>query len=612
MMKVTLKEKLKRLPDNPGVYLMKNEKGTIIYVGKAKVLKNRVRQYFMNLESHTPKVLAMVSNIADFEYIITDTETEAFVLECNLIKKYRPHYNILLKDDKQYPYIKITMKDDYPTISLARKAEEKGAQYFGPYVSSATVNNTIELVQKIFHVAHCRKKFPRDIGKERPCLYRSMGQCSAPCQNLISQEEYHRTFEEICDFLAGNHQALRKRLNEEMMTASAHMEYEKAATIRDRIQAIETLSEKQKVSSVTHRNVDVFAIAVGEKDAMIELMFIRDGKMSGSEHFMLPQVSEIEDREILNGFVKQYYAQDVSIPEVILLSEEIEDQEFLSEYLREKKGRTVDLRTPQKGVYADLVKMAQKNARNALQNHAPGMAERKELRILEELQKTLGLDSLPRRIESYDISHISGSDPVGAAIVFQDGKPARKQYIRMKIKGNQGNNDYESMKEVLFRRFKHREDHPESALFAPLPDLILMDGGITQMHAATEILESFHFSVPVFGMVKDEKHRTRGLVSADGEINLMPFGTVFQFLTRVQDEVHKTAIEYHRKRRELSATQSSLTEVEGIGPQKAKALMKHFRAIKNIKNASVDDILQVSGIGKKDAEAIYRHLHPYG
>lgn len=605
-----IKEKLRRLPESPGVYLMKNADGEIIYVGKAKVLKNRVRQYFMNLESHTPKVLAMVSNIADFEYILTDTETEAFVLECNLIKKHRPHYNILLKDDKQYPYIRVTMENAYPDISLARKAEDSKSKYFGPYVSSATVYNTISLVKKTFRVAHCHKKFPRDIGKERPCLYRSMGQCLAPCQNLISQEDYYHIFEEICDFLAGKHAELLKRLEEEMKIAAQHLEYEKAASIRDRMIAIQKLSEKQKVSTVEHKNVDIIALSVGERDAMACLLYIRDGKMGGSEQFLLPNVQDVEDSEILNSFVNQYYAALPYIPDMVVLPSSISDQEMLFSFLREQKGKIVEIRVPQKGVYADLLKMAQKNAYDALQHHAPGMAERKEIQILEEIQKMLGLSCPPRRIESYDISHISGTNSVGAVIVMKDGKPDRKHYIRMQIKGGYGNNDYESMKELIYRRFKHRETHPENALFTPLPDLILMDGGMSQMHAANEALEKVGLNIPVFGMVKDDRHRTRGLVSEDGEITMMPFGTVFRFLTLVQDEVHKTAIEYHRKKREKSAKQSVLLEIEGIGENKAAALMKHFRSMQKIREAGESDLMEVRGIGQKDAENIRRHFHP--
>ena len=606
-----IKAKLRRIPESPGVYLMKNADGKIIYVGKAKVLKNRVRQYFMNLESHTPKVLAMVSNVEDFDYIITDTETEAFVLECNLIKKYRPHYNILLKDDKEYPYIRVTMQNAYPDISLARKADDPKSRYFGPYVSSATVHNTISLVRKIFKIAHCRKKFPRDIGRERPCLYRSMGQCSAPCQNAISQEEYYRVFLEVCDFLAGKHAELLKRLRQEMKEAAGNLDFEKAASVRDRIAAIEKLSEKQKVSSVEHKNADVFGIAIGEKDAMVCLLTVRDGKMAGSEQFLLRDVSEIEDADLLNGFVNQYYAQMPYIPDMVVLPAAISEEEFLFEYLRDLKGKIVEIRVPQKGVYSDLVKMAQKNAQDALKGHAPGTAERKELRLLDELQKQLGLSHLPRRIESYDISHISGTNSVGAAIVIEDGKPNPKHYIRMQVKGDWGNNDYESMKEIIFRRFKHREEHPESALFAPLPDLILMDGGANQVRAAQEALSAIRLSIPVFGMVKDDRHRTKGLISEDGEITLSPFGSVFHFLTLVQDEVHKTAIRYHRKQREKSAKQSALLEIEGIGKNKAASLMKYFRSIQRIKNASEEELCEAIGIGRRDAERIRRHFHPY-
>ena len=610
-MNETIKKKLRTLPETPGVYLMKNDAGKIIYVGKAKVLKNRVRQYFMNMGSHTPKVLAMVSNIADFEYILTDTETEAFVLECNLIKKYRPHYNILLKDDKQYPYIRVTMEKEYPDITLARKADDPKSRYFGPYISSATVHNTISLVRNIFKIAHCKKSFPRDIGKERACLYRSMGQCSAPCQNLISGEEYHRVFEEVCDFLAGKHTELLKRLDAEMKEASKHLEFEKAASVRDRIIAIEKLMEKQKVSSVEHTNVDVFALSIGEKDAVVCLLYIRDGKVGGNEQFVLPNISDVEDSEILNSFVNQYYAALPYIPDMVVLPEEIPEQEALYEFLREQKGKIVELRVPRKGVYSDLLKMAEKNAQEALQNHAPGMAERKEIRVLDELQSLLGLPHPPRRIESYDISHLSGTQCVGAVIVMKDGKPDRKHYIRMQIKGGWGNNDYASMNELVFRRFRHRQEHPESELFAPLPDLILMDGGVSQMQAASEAMEAVGVQIPVFGLVKDDHHRTRGMVSREGEVTLMPFGSVFRFLTLVQEEVHKTAISYHRMKRAENAKQSALLEIDGIGAAKGAALMKHFRSIQKIKNAGIDALSDVKGIGPRDAERIYRHFHPY-
>ncbi len=611
MIIVRLEDKLKRLPEQPGVYLMKNAQGKIIYVGKAKVLKNRVRQYFTNIEKHAPKVAAMVSNIADFEYIITDTETEAFVLECNLIKKFRPHYNILLKDDKRYPYIKVTMQDAYPTISLARKADDPKARFFGPYISSATVNHTIELVRKIFHVPHCRKKFPRDIAKERPCLYFSMGRCSAPCQNAISQKDYYGVFEEVCEFLSGNHSALLKRLESDMKAASQALEYEKAASIRDRILAINNLSEKQKVSSTTKRNIDIFALAVGEKDSVVELLYIREGNVSGSETFTIRETSDIESSDILDSFVTQYYNQTQMIPDLVLLPETFEDIALLEAFLHEKKGKTVSVRVPRKGDLLDLMGMAQKNAKNALENHAPGMAERKELRILEELQKTVGLSVLPRRIEAYDISHISGSNSVAAGIVFQDGKPARSKYIRMKIKYNDGNNDYESMREVLYRRFSRMKKEPDNPLFAQVPDLILIDGGKGQLNAASAVLNEFQLNIPVLGMVKDEKHRTRGLVSEDGEVEVLPFGTVFRFISAIQDEVHKTAIAYHRSTREKSATKSVLTEIEGIGPGKAATLMKKFRSIDKIKRASVAELSEVKGIGVRDAEKIHHYFHPF-
>lgn len=615
---MTLEEKIKTLPDDPGIYLMKNKDGKIIYVGKAKVLKNRVRQYFQPSKNHPPKVAAMVSNIADFEYIVTRTELEAFALEFNYIKKYKPYYNILLKDDKAYPYIKVTLQNDYPQIFLCRRVEKDGAKYFGPYTDAYLVRETISMMKKIFKIQYCRKNFPKDIGKERPCLYYSMGRCLAPCQGLVSQKEYKQAFVNICSFLKGNHQSLLNQLTEEMNQAADALNFERAAMLRNQISALRRLSDKQRVISTNLRDFDVVGLCRQDDDAAFVVFHIQMGKLAGNESFNLSGTTDIDDEILMNDFLNQYYQSHPAIPTEVLISHPATEQNTLQAFLTDRRQKKVTVRCPVRGEGKSLCDMAIKNARKNLDNYRLDKLKAfQKQNVLGELKDALALPTLPRRIEAYDISNISGAENVGGMIVFQNAKPVKRDYRRFKIKYTTGANDYDCMREVLYRRFAHalkeqqslaeEEMDADDAKFALLPDLVLIDGGKAHAALAQQILDEFGLDLPVFGMVKDDRHRTRGVVNALGEANLKPQSVAFRLITHIQDEVHNYAITYHRMLRSKKSIASSLETIKGVGEVKRKKLLGHFKSMTKIKEASLDELKEV--VDEKTAQNIFDYFH---
>lgn len=611
-----LEEELKNLPELPGVYIMHNSDGEIIYVGKAKILKNRVRQYFQTNKSHSQKVLAMVSNIAYFEYIVTDSEVEALVLECNLIKKHRPKYNILLKDDKQYPYIKVSINENYPKIYMTRTLKKDGAKYFGPYTGMQPVRTALEIVQKIFKPPLCNRKFPEDIGKGRPCLNYHINNCFAPCiKGNVSRDEYRQIFFDICSFLEGDHKKLLEEMHSEMLDASKNMEFEKAAALRDKIEAVKRFEEKQKIINTGHQiDTDIIASARLGNKSFIEVFFVRSGKISGHVNYRIEETADTDDGEVLSDFTKQFYAEVDNVPKEILTEFEINDSDVISAWLTEKKGGKVNVLSPKKGEKKQLVAMVHKNAEIAAENYRINNLKYSEAKnkISEEIAKKLSMEKIPVRIESYDISNISGSDNVASMVVFVNGKPSKKDYRQFKIKSFEGANDYLAMQEVIYRRFRHAAEEEkqidegklsaQEAKFLPLPDLILLDGGKGHISAVSEIMEAIDCDVPVYGMVKDGKHRTRGLLSEKGEIELSPLDSVFRFITRLQDEVHRSAITYHRKLRSKNLTKSELDGIKGVGEVKKAQLLKHFASVDNIKKASFEELC--AAVDKRTAAAV--------
>ncbi len=614
-----LEEELKNLPEEPGVYIMHSEDGTVIYVGKAKILKNRVRQYFRKNSNHTPKVLAMVSNIAYFEYIVTDSETEALALECNLIKKYRPKYNILLKDDKHYPYIKVTINEPYPQVMKVRKLKKDGAKYYGPYVSGITLKNTLELVQKLFKPPSCHRRFPQDIKKGRPCLNYHINNCFAPCTGKVSKEEYRQVYFNICRFLDGNHRELIESLKADMNDASEKRQYERAADFRDKIRAIQDIEERQKIINTAKQdNRDVIALAREEAVAFCEVFFIRSGKVIGRESYKIDNTRHSSESEILTDFVKQFYQTGDTIPDEILTEYEIEDREAIAEWLRSIKNKKVVILCPKRGDKLHMVEMVKKNADIALGNYKiKVMKEREKNTLLDAMQELLGLSKRPMRIEAYDISNTQGADNVGGMVVFENGKSAKRKYRIFKIKSFEGADDYAAMREVIYRRFRHALDEEEmikkgeilrkDAKFLPLPDLILLDGGKGHLNVITELMEMMDSDIPVFGMVKNDKHKTRGLVSNNGEIEISATSPVFKLITHIQDEVHNTAITYHRKLR--GKIESELDKISGIGEKRRKALLTNFTSVDKIKEADVEELMRVKEMDRKSAEAVYEYFH---
>ncbi len=597
---LNISEKLAALPGLPGVYIMKNSAGTVIYVGKAKILKNRVRQYFHESANHTPKVKAMVSNIADFEYIVCDSEFEALCLESNLIKKYLPKYNILLKDDKHYPYIKIDIKTDYPQIKLVRKIENDGARYFGPYPGRGTVKNTIKTVSNIFKIARCNKKFPRDIGKGRPCLYYSMGKCHAPCQGTITSSQYKKTFLQICKFLEGNHKELIEVLRTEMEEAAEKLEFEKACIIRDKIDAVMKIDASQKVISEKTMDADIIASATDDEAGVFRVFFIRGGKLLGDDTFRETSSAYIDDETALEGFVRAYYDSDVFIPSNVFFRVSKESEEGFSKWLSEKKGKRVLVRTPVRGEMRKMLEMGEKNAKISLAQYKVDLLSKgaKE-KAPRELAECLGLSQPPKRIEAYDISNTGGSENVASMIVFENGKPKKSEYKKFKIKYIVGSNDYDCMREVLSRRFLRYLDNDEG--FSVLPDLLLVDGGQGHVNAAYEALTNLGIEVPLFGMAKDDHHKTRQLVSINGEVQLPVQSAAFRLVAFIQDEAHRFAITYHKNLRGKKSFESELEGIGGVGEKRRKALMRHFKSIKKIREATLEELMSVDGIDRKTA-----------
>ena len=616
-----IEEELKNLPEQSGVYIMHNSAGDIIYVGKAKVLKNRVRQYFQNSKNHSPKVLAMVSNIAYFEYIVTDTEIEALVLECNLIKKHRPKYNILLKDDKHYPYIKVTINEDYPRIFMSRTLKNDGAKYFGPYAGMQTVKGTIDIVQKIFKPPLCRRKFPEDIGKVRPCLNYHIHKCFAPClYGKVSLAEYRKVFFDICSFLEGNHNSLVADLTGQMKEASKNTEFEKAAALRDKIAAIRHFEEKQKIINADKQtDTDIIAFCAEQDRVFIEMFFVRMGRITGRKSYRIDDAKNVETAEILSDFVKQYYSESETIPQEILLQAQLSEKELIAEWLSAKRGKKVSIAVPQKGNKKELVEMVRKNAVISAENYRmAGLAlfENKN-KISTELAKKLKLEKPPVRIESYDISNIFGADNVAAMVVFVNGKPSKKDYRNFKIKSFEGANDYLAMQEVIYRRFRHAREEElqiengslakEDAKFLPYPDLIFLDGGSGHISSVLQILETMDIEIPVFGMVKNNRHKTKGLLSPEGEISLLPTDSIFKLITNIQDEVHRSAITYHRSKRSEGLKKSELDEIKGVGKVKKAQLLKRFGSVEKIKKA---DFETLSGIvDKNTAKNVFEYFN---
>ena len=615
-----IQEELKKLPTSPGVYLMHDEKDEIIYVGKAISLKNRVRQYFQTSRKRTAKIEQMVSRVKRFEYIITDSEVEALILECNLIKEHRPKYNTMLMDDKAYPFIRITVNEDFPRIMLARSMKKDSSKYFGPYPSATAVKDTIDLLAKIYKIRTCNRKLPKDMGQGRPCLNYQIGKCDAPCMGYISKEDYGKKVKETIGFLNGNYKGVLDILTEKMEKAAELMEYEDAAKYRDLINSVKSVSIKQKITSDEYMDRDIIAYAMEGNDAVVQVFFVRNGKVLGREHFHIELAPHDTGMEVLENFIKQYYANSPYIPKELLIQEDIADREIIEKWLSIKRGQKVVIKHPVKGKKEQMVELAARNATIVLRQDKDKIKseERKTKGAVREIDELLGLP-YTKRMEAYDISDISGYDTVASMVVYEDGSPRRNDYRKFKIKTVIGANDYASMKEVLTRRFTHglkeREDLKENNLdddygsFTRFPDIIMMDGGRGQVNVCLEVLEELGLDIPVCGMVKDDNHRTRGLYYNNVEIPIDKTSQGFRLITRIQDEAHRFAITFHRDLRSKGQVHSILDDIEGIGPARRKELIKHFKSIDNIKNASVEELSELSTMNEKAAQNVYSFFH---
>lgn len=594
-----LRRKAMALPLTPGVYIMKNKDKKIIYIGKAKALKNRVSSYFGSHSNHSLKVIRMVENVDDFDYILCDTEFEALVLECSLIQQHMPKYNILLKDDKGYNYIKIT-KEEFPRISECKQMDDDNATYIGPFISNFSVKNAVEETLKIFKLPTCNKKFPRDYNKSRPCLNGFMGNCCALCNGRISKEEYVASVEDAVAFLKGGSAAAVREMTAKMQEYSENLEFEKAAKLRDRIKAIKNLDEKQKVVSINVPEEDVFALVNSTKKACFNVIRFQNGKLTDSEHWLIDSIDDLPQARL--ELIERYYSMRDRVPSRIAVDGEIADEELLHQYLESLRKKKVELIHPQKGEHLAIVNLCIKNANEHLAQNQGRLG--REMAALEELGNLLGLTKAPEYIESYDISHTFGADNVAGMVVYHNGRPMKKAYKRFSIKGFDGQNDVGSMNEVLTRRFKHYYEDDDDSTFKILPDLILLDGGQPQVNAVLPVIRQMKLDVPVFGMVKDNKHRTRAIAYDGGEIEINSHRAAFTLVSSIQEEVHRFAITYHHKKHQKSSFSTSLTNINGIGDKKAKALLKHFKTISAIKSSSVDDLLQVKGISEKNAQDI--------
>ena len=615
-----IQEELKKLPKCPGVYIMHDEADTIIYVGKAINLHNRVRSYFRKNIGRGPQIDKMVTLIRRFEYIVTDSELEALVLENNLIKEHRPKYNTMLKDDKTYPYIKVTVGEAYPRVLFSRMMKKDHSKYFGPYTSAAAVKDTIELINKLYQLRTCNKNLPKDCGSDRACLNYHIGQCMAPCQGNVPEDVYRENVKKALDFLNGNYQEILKELEQKMQEASENLKFEEAIRYRDLFNSVKQVAQKQKITGSGGEDKDVIALACDDKDAVVQVFFVRDGKLMGREHFYMTHVSETPPAQILLDFVKQFYAGTPFIPKELMLQEEIEDTEILEQWLTKRKGARVYIKVPKIGTKEKLVELAAKNAQLVLSQDKERIRreEGRTIGAAREIGRLLGLENV-NRMEAYDISNISGFANVGSMVVYEKGKPKRSDYRKFRIKTVSGPDDYACMREVLTRRFVHgMEEQKELAekdfdnelgSFTKFPDLIMMDGGRGQVNIALSVLEELHIDIPVCGMVKDDNHRTRGLYFHNEEIPIDRDSEGFKLITRIQDEAHRFAIEYHRSLRSKSQVKSVLDEIPGVGPARRKALMHHFKSIEEIKNADVETLSSLDEIPANIAEDIYRFFH---
>ena len=596
-----IEEELKKLPSKPGVYLMHDGKDAIIYVGKAISLKNRVRQYFQSSRNKGVKIEQMVTHIARFEYIITDSELEALVLECNLIKEHRPKYNTMLMDDKTYPFIKVTVQEDFPRVLFARQMYKDKAKYYGPYTSAGAVKDTIDLIHKLYGIRTCNKQLPKMQGKERPCLNYHIHQCPAPCQGYISKEEYAKSVKKVLTFLNGDYAPILKELEEKMMAASEAMEFEKAIEYRELLNSVTKIAQKQKITSSDMDDKDVIAMSVDQHDAVVQVFFIRDGRLIGRDHFCLRIANGDSRPDVLSAFIKQFYAGTPYIPREIMLQYEIEDAALIEEWLSGRKGQKVHIQVPKKGQKEKLVELAKKNADMVLTQDRERIRreEGRTIGAMKEIAKLLNLPKL-ERVEAYDISNISGFQTVGSMVVFEKGRPKRSDYRKFRIRGVQGADDYASMEEVLTRRLSHYENYP---------DLIMMDGGRGQVNIALKVMQQLNIEVPVCGMVKDDKHRTRGIYFHNIELPIDRDSEGFRLVTRIQDEAHRFAIEYHRSLRSKEQVHSVLDDIPGIGPTRRKALMKSFQTLEDIKSATEEELAEVEGMNSRSARQVFEFFH---
>ena len=615
-----IQEELKKLPAKPGVYLMHNAQDEIIYVGKARILKNRVRQYFQSSYKRSVKIEHMVSHIAYFEYIITDSELEALVLECNLIKEHRPHYNTMLKDDKSYPYIRVTVQEDYPRILFCRNVKRDKSKYFGPYTSAGAVKETIELMHKVYKIRNCSRVLPRDIGKERPCLYHQIRQCDAPCQGYISKKQYRENVEQALRFLNGDDKKILKDLEEKMLAASAAMGFEDAAEYRDLMNSVKRIGEKQKINDTGGDDRDIIALAKAGDEAVVAIFFIRNGKLLGRDHFHMGGIGDSEKSEILMDFVKQFYMGTPFIPKEILLQEEVSDTEILEKWLSDKRGGKVSFLTPKRGTKHKMMELAYKNAQNVLIKDSEKLKreEHRTIGAVHELEQLLGIRGL-NRMEAFDISNTNGYENVASMVVFEKGKARRSDYRKFKIRTVAGPDDYRCMEEALTRRFSHgiRETaersekglDPSLGSFTRFPDILMMDGGKGQVNVALKVLDDLGLSIPVCGMVKDDYHRTRGLYYNNEIIQFPKNSEAFRMITRLQDEAHRFAIEYHKSLRSKGQVHSVLDDIKGVGPARRKALMRYFKDIDKIRQASPDELMKAEGITARVADEIFSFFH---
>ena len=618
-----IEEELKKLPGRPGVYIMHDENDAIIYVGKAISLKNRVRQYFQSSRNKGPKIEQMVTRIRRFEYIVTDSELEALVLECNLIKEHRPKYNTMLKDDKTYPFIKVTVGEDYPRVLFSRSMKKDKSKYYGPYTSAGAVKDTIDLIRKLYKLRSCNRSLPKEIGNGRPCLNYHIKQCNAPCQGYVSKEEYRRSVEEALDFLNGNYSPVLKMLEEKMQQASDAMDFEEAITYRDLLSSVRQVAQKQKITNGDGEDKDVLALAADGTDAVVQVFFIRGGRLIGRDHFFVKIGLYDKKATILNSFIKQFYSGTPFIPRELMLEVEVEEHELLEQWLTGKRGQRVFLRVPKKGTKEKLVELARENAAIVL-NQDRERIKREEGRTIgavKEIAQLLGMSHISR-MEAYDISNISGFESVGSMVVFEKGKPKRSDYRKFKIKSVDGPNDYASLEEVLTRRFAHgleeqkelkeKQMDQELGSFSRFPDLILMDGGKGQVNVALRVMEKLGLNIPICGMVKDDFHRTRGLYYENVELPIDDHSEGFKLITRIQDEAHRFAIEYHRSLRSKEQVHSILDDIEGIGPARRKALMRSFQSLQAIREAGEEELARIPSMNAASARQVYEFFHRKG